>query len=205
MRWMAAALALLVAGVVLAGCSQPKADADVAGPTKAPGKDRQSRPGHGGRGGSDDDKRETDLDNATLRHFAEEFDLSVTALSSLLGFGSFDGRACVAVEGAPFKVVGGNATLTWSAQSPLAERLSLVTRQVYGDYYYDETPGASPLEVRIPELPEAETGRNSYDDSWFTFSVDAGDLDTVAVQQDVHLALSLDYLANDDVSSATGC
>jgi hypothetical protein len=198
MRWLPGLLALVVLGALLSGCAQPKAAGADPSPTDAPGRDRTSRQGHGG-GDEDGARGGDDLDNATRFSFADEFDLTVTAAAAIVGFGSLDGRNCVSVEGAPFRILGGNATVTWAAQTPAAEELTFTTQQVYGDYYYDQAPGTSPLQADIPKLPEA------LDDSWFTFSVDAGQLASVAYDQPVHVALAFEYEALGEVSVGVGC
>lgn len=200
MRWLPGLLALVVLGALLSGCAQPKVAGTDPSPTDAPGRDRTSREGRGGGSGGDEETPEDDgLDNATLFSFAEEFDLSVTAAAALIGFGSLDGRDCVMAEGAPFRILGGNATVTWTAQTPAAEELTFITRQYYGDSYYDQAPGKSPLEVDIPKLPEA------LDDSWFEFSVGAGPLASAAFEQEVHVALALEYEALEELSVGPGC
>ncbi len=198
MRWIAGALALLVAGTLLAGCSRPPAEEEPS-PTQAPERERLSRPGRGsdrdGDGAGDDEDWD---DNATVLSFAEGFDLTVTSATAIIGFGSFDGNNCVSVEGTPFRILGGNATVTWAAQTPAAEELTFTTSQWYGDYYYDQQAGTSPLEVDIPDLPAAE------DDSWFVFSVDAGQVG-VAYEQAVHLSLAFEYEAIEEVSVGAVC
>lgn len=194
MRWSAGLVALLVAGAVLSGCAEPEAAAEGPSPTDAPERDRLSRPGRGGDTGDEEEEDEDDgLEDATVWSLAEEHDLTVTSATAVIQFGGFDGRNCIAVEGAPFRILGGNATLTWSAQSPAAEEMTVTVWQVYGDYYYEQAAGTSPLEMRFRELPTAP------EDSHYEFSVEAGSVAGAAYEQDVHLSLALEYKAEDEV------
>jgi hypothetical protein len=197
MRLSAGLVALLVAGVV-AGCAEPRPDGVEPAPAGEPDDGRTSRPG---RGDPDDAGAvaDDDWDNATVFTFSEAFDLTVTATTALVGFGSLDGEGCVRFAGAPFRILEGHATVTWAAQTPAAEELSFATWQAYGDYYSDWTYGTSPLEAEIGELPAAEG------DSFYTFAVEGGSLASVAYEQEVRLELSLTYEAFEEATVRAGC
>lgn len=140
----AASVALVLAAIVLSGCSAKSPPADPLAPEAATeGTGRESVNG-------------TILapQDPPLRH-EEPFVLSITG-GTVTGPVSEHvlGNCIVLRDGA--EIVGGNLTLTWTAQNPLGERLEVVV-WVSGKWLV-AGPSPSPMVVDLADLPPGTEG-----------------------------------------------
>jgi hypothetical protein len=199
MRWFA----LLAFLALAAGCLEepaPEAEAHVGPEDDDPG--RVARQGRDRDDPEDEEDGEDDRSgNVTLRSYADQYGLTLTSANAVIRFGSIQGYNCVGVEGAPFDVINGTATLTWASQSPLTDELTLEVGTYYGEVY-EAVTGPSPL---VLEFADIEVDDEDYEDV-LHFGVQVGELAGASYEQDVALALAFDYESDIDVdSSLTYC
>jgi hypothetical protein len=117
----------------------------------------------------------------------ETVDLSFTQANN--GSGSLyivNGTNCLElVASAPVVVLGGNVTLTWTAQTPLAEDLRVALSTPTHHFVQFSHPGTSPLTYPFAALPSVG------DRLWVR--VEAGLRATAIVQQPVTLTAAMHF------------
>lgn len=199
MRWLVAvALAAL-----LAGCLEqpaPPAQAEVVAEDEP---ERTARQGRAGRASGDGDEEEERTGNVTLRSYSDQYGLVLTSANAVFRLGSIQGNNCVAVDGAPYHVLNGTATLTWDSQSVATDSLAFEIRTYYTSAIYETFSGPSPLVVEFGDL-EVEEDQGFADVLQFGVQLDgpAG----ASYEQEVALALAFEYESDIDVASyATYC
>lgn len=180
---------LAFALVALAGCAEP-----VEGDEPPTGVDgRESRPADGG--------------NGTLRHFEQEFDLTLTGTwTEVQSTGLPANQNCILVERAPFTITAGNATATWTAQSTLAQELELTIVLFFGSHR-EEYASASPLEADFGSLATAPaTSSTAGREPFYAFVLQYPEPGDAAVTQEARLRLAFSYVADHEVDvSLAGC
>ncbi len=194
MRW----LSLVATLALLAGCLEeqaPPVTADVE-PDEEPG--RTARQG-GYPGGFDEGEQEEKRSgDVTLRSYSKQFDLSLTSASAFLRLGSsIQGHSCVAVDGAPYTILNGTVTFTWTSQSPLTDSLDAEIRSYYSNKAAEVHSGASPLVVQFEDF-EIEK------DDVLTFGILVAQPAGAAYEQDVTMVLAFDYKSDLDVEVSPG-
>lgn len=199
MRWFVL-LALLS---LFAGCLEepaPEAEAELDPEGEDPGRvARQGRDPDRDEDADEEDERGGDW---TVRSYRDEFGATLTSAYALLSFnvGEYD---CVAVEGAPFHVLNGTATLTWSSQSALTDSMDLDVRTYYTGEV-ERASGSSPLVTEFKDI-DVESDPDDGEDV-LMFAIQLTGPANVAYEQDVTLALAFDYESDIDVdASLTYC
>jgi hypothetical protein len=198
MRW----LVMVPLLVLLAGClgqsATPPAQADVQ-PDDDPG--RTARQGHGGRDDGDDDEAiEERSGNVTLRTYADQYGFTLTSANALITIGNIQGYNCVAFEGAPFTILDGTATITWSPQSALTDSLDLQIRTYWDSGISETYSGTSPLVVEFKDL-EVEADPDF--EEMLVFGVEVAGPIGAAYEQDVTMDLAFEYESDIDVDPST--
>jgi hypothetical protein len=201
MRWFAlvAASALVLVSGCLGEPAAPPVEADVGGDD---GPDRVARQGRGSDREDDEDEEEEERSGkVTRRSFADEFSLQLTSVDAVFRIGSIQGYNCAAVEGAPYRILNGTATLSWTPQSALTDSLGLEIRTYYGDDVHETGSGPSPLVVEFRDI-EVEEDRDLQD--FLTFGVHLDGPAGASYEQDVTMALSFEYESDADVDASRG-
>ena len=191
------ALAVLV---LLSGCledSPPPVEADIE--PDEPG--RTARQGRGDRSDRGDEEEERRSDNVTLRGYADQYGFTLTSANALVTFGNVQGSNCVAFEGAPFTILNGTATLTWSSQSALTDTLDLRISTYWNSGIYETYSGPSPLVVDFRDL---EVDADPDFEERLVFAVQLGGPVGAAYEQDVTMDLAFEYESDIDVDVAPG-
>lgn len=189
-------MALVAVLLAAAGCLEGPAEASVEEPVeKEPG--RTSRGGRNSGDAGDDEDEDRRDGPVTRRSFQDTFGLTLTSASALIEF-NLQGSNCVLVEGAPFEVLNGTATLSWSASSPLADSLA-VEVGTYSDEPI-QASGPSPLVVEFEDL---EVEDDEFEDV-LRIGVRLPGPVGAAYEQDVQVELAFDYESDIDVGGVLG-
>jgi hypothetical protein len=196
-RW--SVVALLAAIPLLAGCLEDAAAPPAQVDMQPDDPDRTARSGRGGQGRDEDGQPERG-GNVTLRSFSDQFDFTFTQASAVVRFTGIQGYNCVAVERAPYHILNGTMTLTWTSQSALTDSLDAEIRTYYSSSIYETDSGPSPLVVEFKDL-EVEEDPDFQD--FLTFAVQVPQMAGAAYEQDVTMALAFDYESDVDVGTSS--
>jgi hypothetical protein len=194
MRWFA----LLAVMAVLGGCLEdpaPDAEAQLEPADEDPGRvARQGRDRDDPRQADDEEERTGEW---TLRAYTDEFGATLTSANAIIAFtvGEYD---CVAVEGAPFSVLNGTATLTWSSQSALTDAMDIEVRTDFTGSI-ERASGPSPLVVEFKDI-DVEADPDDGEDV-LRFAIQLNGPANAAYEQDVTLALAFHYESDIDVDA----
>ena len=167
MRWMA-----LLALLLLAGCTDP-------GPAPPAAIATPDEPGRV--------SRNADADGDGVRAYDAPFDLVLNPDNELFVVAIAGGNSnCVLfwdTDGPDYRVLGGTATMTWDALTPLAEELVL---SVGGTTEPRVVSGPSPLTLDL-------AGLELHPDGWGVDFMADHDVSHLPVQQPATLQLTFDY------------
>jgi hypothetical protein len=191
--WLALSLTfvLVLAGGCLEESQAPSADEEV------PEEDDEGRVARGGRDRDDDGEVRRSAD-VSLRGYSDQYGLTLTSAAAFVTLGNLQGENCVGVQGAPFTILNGTATLTWTSQSALTDSLDFTMRTYYSDLYEVQS-GTSPLVVEFKDI-ELDDEQDE-----LLFGVDVG-TPGAAYELDVTLDLAFEYESDIDVDAfATYC
>jgi hypothetical protein len=197
MRWFA----LLAFMALFAGCLEepaPEAGAQLDPEDEDPG--RVARQGRDPDRGDDEDEEEERSGDRTLRSYRDEFGATLTSANALVNF-NVGGYDCVAVEGAPYHILNGTATFTWTSQSPLTDSLEAELRSYYSDEVEILRSGPSPLVVEFEDL-EIEEDDDLQD--FLTFGIHVAPPAGAAYEQEVTMLLAFEYESDIDVDVSPG-
>lgn len=182
-----------------AGCLEEPAEATVLPPPE-PDDGRVARQGRGGGGEArDEDRQQERSGNLTLRTFRDTFGLTLTGAYAVLDVSSIDGYNCVLVEGAPFTVLDGTATVTWTPGSQLTESLDVTAQTYYGESE-ERASGRSPLVLEFEDLELEDEQSPDVLEVAIHLAGPAG----AAFQQQAQLDLAFDYESDIDVDVGLG-
>ena len=187
--------------VFLAGCleeSPPPVEADVA--PEDPG--RTARQGRGDREERDEEEEVARSDEVTRRSYSGQHGFTLTSASGFVSFGNLLGSNCVAFEGAPFTILNGTATLTWTSQSPLTDTLDLAIRTYWDDAVDETYAGTSPF---VAEFRDIEVEADPDFEERLIFAVELAGPAGAAYEQDVTVDLAFHYESDVDVDPSSSC
>lgn len=192
MRW----LALVVALTMLAGCLEDPGAPPVEPEVVPDDPGRTARQGRGDRDDRTEDEAVERSDNMTLRSYSDQFSFTLTSATALFTIGNIQGYNCAAFEGAPFTILNGTATLTWTSQSALTDTLDLQIRTYWNSGVYERYSGPSPLAV---EFRDIEVDADPDFEEMLIFAVEVTGPVGAAYAQDVTMDLAFEYESDIDV------